>query len=70
MTVRSQWRAEVLDVADRVMEHRQFKAVRDALRTRLQFRDVMYADEIAKVATAAVGLLVDVLVDPVRGGAA
>ena len=45
-------RKRVMDVALRVMEHRQFKAVRDALRTRLQFRDVLYRDEIARIAAS------------------
>jgi hypothetical protein len=46
--------AEVLAVAERLMEHRQFRAVRNALWRRLQFADVMHHDEIAKIATAAV----------------
>jgi hypothetical protein len=44
-----------MDVARRVMRHRQFKAVRDALRTKLQFRDVLYRDEIERVARSATG---------------
>jgi hypothetical protein len=46
-------RAEVLEIADRVMQRRQFKAVRNALAQRLQFTDAMGHDEIAKVAAPA-----------------
>ena len=44
-----------MDVARRVMEHRQFKAVRDAARTKLQFRDVPYGDEIERIARSVTG---------------
>ena len=48
-------RDRIRDVARRVMEHRQFKTVRDALRTRLQFRDVLYRDEIERIAASVTG---------------
>jgi hypothetical protein len=38
------------DIARQVMRQRHFKAVRDALRTRLQFRDVLYRDQIERIA--------------------
>jgi hypothetical protein len=38
------------------MERRQFKAVRGALRTRPQFRHVLYRDEIERIAAVALGL--------------
>jgi hypothetical protein len=48
-------RERVLAVADQVMNTRQFKVVRDAVRRRVQFADRMGHDEIAKIATAAAG---------------
>jgi hypothetical protein len=49
-------RDRVMDIARQVMEHRQFKAVRDALRTKLHFRDVLYGDEIERIARSTTGL--------------
>jgi hypothetical protein len=45
-------REHVLHVAERVMRHRQFLKVRDAIRRRLQFRDVLYRDEIERIAAS------------------
>ncbi len=46
-------RERIMVIARQVMEHREFKAVRDAIRTRLQFRDVLHRDEIERIATKA-----------------
>ena len=43
-------REQIMDVAQRVMAHNEFRRVRDALRTRLQFRDALYRDEIERIA--------------------
>jgi hypothetical protein len=45
-------RAEVLDVAAQVMEHRQFKAVRDALWRTLTFKDHLSRGQIQKIAAS------------------
>jgi hypothetical protein len=45
-------RARVLDIARRVMEHREFRSLRDAIRRRLQFRDVLYRDELERIAVS------------------
>ena len=49
-------RDQIMGVAARVMEHPEFCRLRDALRTRLQFRDVLYRDEIARIARSVTGL--------------
>ena len=45
-------RARVLDIARQVMEHREFRSLRDAIRRRLQFRDVLYRAEIEQIAAS------------------
>jgi hypothetical protein len=43
-------RERIIEIARRLIRRRQFKVVRDALRAKFQFRDVLHDDEIARVA--------------------
>ena len=61
-------RERVMDVARRVMRHRQFKAVRDALRTKLQFRDVLHRDEIERIVSSVRPEVLDGQKAGARGG--
>jgi hypothetical protein len=49
-------RERIMDIARQVMEHNEFKAVRDALRARLQFTDRLSRDQIERIARTATDL--------------
>jgi hypothetical protein len=43
-------RERIMDLASQLMKHPQFLRVRDAIRVKLQFKDVLYRDELERIA--------------------